>query len=188
MIYSVLLASYALFFMADLLNLRRRENGLLPHIVFITGALGFISCFSHLLFRGVVNDTLVISGPAIGGLIFSMGLLLLCLFPSVTHSVPERPGRGLKPLISSGMYALCRHPGVLAMALCCIFLYLLCPTGAMGALCILDILLDLIYVKWQDVYIFPFTISDYEGYKKTTPFLIPNSGSISRFFNSPSKR
>ena len=188
MIYSVLLASYALFFMADILNLRRREKWLLSPIIFIIGALGFISCFSHLLFRGVVNDTLVISGPAIGGLIFSMGLLLLCLFPSVTHSVPERPGSGLKPLISTGMYALCRHPGVIAMGLCCVCLYLLCPTASMGMLCILDMVLDLIYVKWQDVYIFPFTISDYEGYKKTTPFLIPTIGSISRFFNSPSER
>ena len=74
------------------------------------------------------------------------------------------------------------------MGLCCVCLYLLCPTASMGMLCILDMVLDLIYVKWQDVYIFPFTISDYEGYKKTTPFLIPTIGSISRFFNSPSER
>lgn len=79
-----------------------------------------------------------------------------------------------------GPYALCRHPGMLAFA------------GLYASLCVgtdlprrsaaLYTLLDLALVCFEDAMVFPKTISGYDEYKMTTPFLIPTAKSVERLF------
>ena len=87
---------------------------------------------------------------------------------------------GKQSVYDKGPYALCRHPGLIAFA------------GAYASLCLgTDLpkrtaavltLLDLLLVVFEDVIVFPKTLSGYDEYKKTTPFLIPTAESIKRFF------
>lgn len=90
-----------------------------------------------------------------------------------------------------GMYALCRHPGVLWFALfyVCYAIALGKPTALWAAL--LFSLWNILYVVLQDRFFFPRLFDDYEQYRESTPFLIPNSGSIRKcakfFFKSNRK-
>lgn len=81
---------------------------------------------------------------------------------------------------TEGMYALCRHPGVLWFG----FFYL-ALAGMIGTLraagdgCLLTAW-NTAYICLQDRVIFPQTFSDYGEYRKTTPFLFPSRESLGR--------
>lgn len=78
-----------------------------------------------------------------------------------------------------GVYALCRHPGVL----CLLGMYLFWGLGALPAAMLLrnGLIfsgLNTAYVCFQDRITFPRTFPDYPDYQKTVPFLIPTGTSI----------
>ncbi|MDO4815464.1 MAG: hypothetical protein Q4A83_02525 [Bacillota bacterium] len=80
----------------------------------------------------------------------------------------------------TGVYALCRHPGVLFFAgmYVCMSLGLNLPWLDTAAYCALDVLL----VTFEDKCTFPHILGGYEEYKKATPFLIPDIKSLKRMF------
>jgi len=80
--------------------------------------------------------------------------------------------------VTVGLYALCRHPGVLFF-----FVLYLCLWLASGrAFAFWAMLLwtgaDVLHVWAQDRYFFPGTLKGYTAYRKTTPFLIPTLSSV----------
>lgn len=79
-----------------------------------------------------------------------------------------------------GIYAMCRHPGLLFFAGTYVCLSL--GTEHPWSASILYIILDLILVTLEDKVFFPKTIEAYADYKRTTPFLIPTPKSIKRMF------
>lgn len=84
-----------------------------------------------------------------------------------------------KPVVyDKGMYALCRHPGVIWFFLFYLFLGLaLLPEGMIYTGMLYNAL-NVLYVMFQDIWTFPKTFCDYDIYKKETPFLIPNAHSV----------
>lgn len=81
---------------------------------------------------------------------------------------------------TEGVYALCRHPGVLWFAG-----GYLCLAGALGsgrlwAFCGLMVALDVAYVVLQDRWTFPRTFANYPEYRALAPFLIPTAASLRR--------
>lgn len=82
---------------------------------------------------------------------------------------------------STGVYALCRHPGVLFFAglYLCLSLGLNLPWLDTAVYCALDVAL----VAFEDLCTFPLILGGYAEYKKTTPFLIPNIKSIKRMLS-----
>lgn len=83
-------------------------------------------------------------------------------------------------MVAQGVYALCRHPGILWFTA----LYF-CLWQAFGGklLCLAFVLfsgLDFLYAVIQDRYIFPLQIEGYNRYKTETPFLIPTRQSFGR--------
>ena len=78
---------------------------------------------------------------------------------------------------TEGVYALCRHPGVLWFAG-----FYFCLAGflgsgkALGAFVVL-IVWNILYIFYQDRIVFPETFSNYGAYQQTTPFLIPDRNS-----------
>ena len=81
---------------------------------------------------------------------------------------------------TEGVYALCRHPGVLWFAG-----GYLCLAGALGSgrlwgFCLLMSALDVAYVVLQDRWTFPHTFDNYPEYRTLAPFLIPNPASLRR--------
>ena len=81
-----------------------------------------------------------------------------------------------------GVYALCRHPGIL----CFFALYLLVGLAALPAPGLLLhgmilSLLNLLYAWFQDRVTFPRTFADYRSYQQNVPFLLPTKASLKRF-------
>lgn len=79
---------------------------------------------------------------------------------------------------AQGMYALCRHPGVLWFT--GFYLSLWFALGGFRLFCIAlwYSCLNLCYVIFQDCYTFPKIFLDYGHYKQQVPFLIPNRKSV----------
>ena len=76
---------------------------------------------------------------------------------------------------TEGMYALCRHPGVLWFIGLFFCLWLLgLPLWVAVTFCMLNVLL----AAFEDALVFPAKLSGYEQYRQTTPFLMPSRSSI----------
>ncbi len=109
-----------------------------------------------------------------------MSLLIYSLFIEIPfRQTYARSGVG-DTLVTSGTYALCRHPGVLWYGLCLIALFLV--SGAQRLLVAAPIwfLLDVLHVWVQDVYFFPQMFSTYPEYQQQTPMLVPVKESVVR--------
>ena len=89
------------------------------------------------------------------------------------------------PVINSGIYALCRHPGFWPFLFFYLFMWLFLSNPLVGIAAIVYSICNLIYIFIQDHYIFPLYIQGYNEYKQTVPFLIPNQKSIKHFFAQP---
>ena len=86
-----------------------------------------------------------------------------------------------KPSVcDTGMYALCRHPGVLWFAGFYFCLWLAFGSGALLCMAVWFSSLNVAYIILQDYYTFPRIFSDYGEYKKRVPFLFPNGKSLKR--------
>ncbi|OGO40491.1 MAG: hypothetical protein A2147_04075 [Chloroflexi bacterium RBG_16_57_8] len=87
-------------------------------------------------------------------------------------------------LITTGFYALVRHPGVLwAIPLAAGFVLVSESRLALTAAPIL-LMLDVAAVIMQDLLFFRRMFSGYDKYSRTTPMLIPNRKSIGAFISS----
>ena len=83
-----------------------------------------------------------------------------------------------QPCVKTGVYALCRHPGVHMMILMYLCLYLAFQNETMLFMLIGFNLLNIGYVILQDIIIFPKQFVDYDENKKIVPFLVPTIKSI----------
>ena len=105
----------------------------------------------------------------------SLGLEIYLLFfalPKDSYTAPENRRR----VCDRGAYGLCRHPGFWSLAAVYLFLYLALPSRPMLTLAVLITAYNLIYIVFQDAYIFEKTFSDYAAYKRRVPFLLPHFG------------
>ena len=83
--------------------------------------------------------------------------------------------------MTTGAYALCRHPSVWAMLFFCL---LLIPAANFDPWCATTFsLCGLLLAMYEDVNVFPVLMRGYNAYKDTTPFLFPTKESIRRCFN-----
>ena len=113
-----------------------------------------------------------------GALGVSLSLLVYSLFIKLPfQKTYVATGVGDK-LVTTGVYALVRHPGVLWSTL---FMLSLIPVSRSSLLLIaapIFILLDILLVVIQDKFYFGQMFSGYDRYRKETPMLIPNRKSI----------
>jgi protein-S-isoprenylcysteine O-methyltransferase Ste14 len=158
---AILASACALFLVALILALR--EPALFPAPAWVSAAGIIVS----LLGAGLGIYSLAIEIPA-----------------RSTYVAPGAPSQ----LITTGTYALTRHPGVLWVAL---FLAGLVSANRSLALFIAAPLwlgLDVLYVWLQDRYFFPRQFPDYAHYRTQTPMLIPDGNSIRRCLQTISWR
>lgn len=80
----------------------------------------------------------------------------------------------------TGMYALCRHPGVIWMFGFYLMLALSFNTPKFYLACIIFNLMNVIYIMTQDHWTFMHQFIDYQDYKVQVPFLLPNRNSIKK--------
>lgn len=113
-----------------------------------------------------------------------MALLAYTLFGALPFAETyQESGRRDKPVVcQSGMYALCRHPGVWWFAGFYGGLWLTLGGRPLAAAAVIFSSLNGLYVLMQDRWTFPQTFADYASYQQAVPFLIPNLQSIRQCF------
>jgi protein-S-isoprenylcysteine O-methyltransferase Ste14 len=112
-------------------------------------------------------------------LLISLPLFIYSLFIEIPfRSTYMEKGVGSR-LITTGTYALTRHPGVIWLAFIYISLALLFPSATLFFAIIVWFIMDIILVIVQDKIFFPKMFPAYHDYQRETPFLIPTRQSIS---------
>ncbi len=117
----------------------------------------------------------------LGWVLLSISLFLLIY--SLFINLPFRKtyvttGVGNK-LITTGLYALVRHPGVHWFILFVLSLILVSKSSLLLMAAPIWILLDILLVLIEDKFVFTRIFDGYESYRKQTPMLLPNRKSIS---------
>lgn len=118
------------------------------------------------------------------GGVFFLYLLIYTLFFALPFDETYVKESRYRNAYTEGVYALCRHPGVLWFAGMYLFAALLWKSLEGLIFFVVMVILNIFYVIFQDYYSFPKTFSNYREYQRSTPFLIPNRKSIQQCRNS----
>ncbi|NLL92485.1 MAG: hypothetical protein GX222_08785 [Ruminococcaceae bacterium] len=167
--------AFVLFFISDINDAWFQSRLLKP--AFFLGAVFLTLAVVVLSVRGVTTLNLVarVLFGVLGVVFFS--LLIYSLFIAIPV-VDSYTKPGLKrPVYTQGVYALCRHPGVLWFTGLCFCLYAVFGFPLYAA--ISYSIFNGFLVLFEDKVVFPKVLSGYSDYSSTTPFLIPNRESIS---------
>ena len=179
--------SFGLMFLSDWMKLKgRRKQG--KHLL-LFGMMVLVAAGINASVSGSRFQIAPLPGILFLLIALAAGLLeYLALFSSLPAMSTYLEERELQPLVDSGMYALCRHPGALWFPLFSLSLALGLGNWQLLAAAGLASALNLLYVFFQDRLVFPKTITDYARYQKSTPFLIPTGQSILRSIGKESKK
>ena len=178
--YSLLLAmlGFLLFFLYDVNSFTWRSR--LLHKSFALGVtllaaatvLDLAAALRMGAFSGLKDLILMVAGA------LCLAALVYCLFFALPFAETYQDTDGPPAVCDRGVYALCRHPGVL----CMLGMYLFWGLGALPATMLRNGLIfsgfNTVYVCFQDRMTFPRTFPDYPDYQKNVPFLIPTGASI----------
>ena len=172
------IAGFLLYLLYDINSFTAHVR--LPRIFFMLGSiliatatvLDFHSARKMGAIAGITDLLLLAAGIA------CFAALIYCLFfalPFEKTYVEQENGR---TVYDGGVYALCRHPGVLCFAA----MYLFSGLAALPEDLLLHgsiwSILNVVYAWFQDRVTFPRTFCNYESYQKRIPFLIPTKDSV----------
>jgi protein-S-isoprenylcysteine O-methyltransferase Ste14 len=119
-----------------------------------------------------------------GLLLISLSLLIYSLFLNLPfRKTYIATGIGDK-LITTGLYALVRHPGVIWFILFMLSLILVSKSSLILIAAPIFISLDILLVIIQDKFLFGRMFDGYDPYRRETPMLLPNRKSINAFISS----
>ncbi|MBK5253099.1 MAG: hypothetical protein JJE03_01300 [Peptostreptococcaceae bacterium] len=107
----------------------------------------------------------------------SCALCFLLLIHTLFFAIPFEAAyiKGSKQKIcNTGVYSLCRHPGVLFLSGTYLFAGLATGRIEILWLCLVITFCNIFYVTIQDRYTFPVLFDNYSEYQESTPFLIPD--------------
>lgn len=110
---------------------------------------------------------------------FCFATLIYSLFFALPfQETYTQPSSGRK-VYRRGVYALCRHPGILFFWGTYLLLGLAALPSRMIVRSLVFSFLNLVYAYFQDCVTFPKTFCDYSDYQRYVPFLIPTPHSVS---------
>jgi len=160
-----------------------RKNPLLSGIFGAFGYLAIVSALAEMAFGPIWGAPAAASAANIqSGIVATVGVILaigagLLLVWSVFLELPrERRRLGLRPgqVVTSGGYALCRHPGWWCLTFLTAGICLARGSGRVFVSSIVMTAANLLLITVQDRYFFPQLFAGYDDYKKSTPFLLPS--------------
>ena len=171
------LGAFALFFLSDYNDWKLRRKQL--RLCFPLGTLLLLVGTA----AGCLGGVPPLHGlPRLAALIlaaaFAALLVYTLFFALPAEASYAHPGED-RPVCVGGVYALCRHPGVLWFAAAYLCLWGGCgfPLGS----AVLYTALDVLLVVFEDGWVFPARLSGYEDYRRATPFLLPTPSSFRAF-------
>lgn len=112
--------------------------------------------------------------------LISMLLMLYSLFFALPFSNTYLKVEKTNAVVDTGMYSLCRHPGVIWFFFFYLFLSLASGLKMMILAGIIWTIMDVVHVYVQDRWLFPKAMPGYGQYKCKVPFLIPNVCCVKR--------
>lgn len=175
MLYGLGTAAFALFFLGDWNDWKWETKPLracFPAGLALLTAVTVLQ--SDVFASGTAGVRLAFLAPA--AVFFA--LLVYTLFfalPAADAYVRQEERR---PACTRGVYALCRHPGVLwftGLYLCLVpAVRLPLPAALLYSVC------NVLLVLFEDMCVFPARLTGYDAYKRVTPFLLPSRRSLRR--------
>ena len=169
---------FALFLLYDVNSVTARRRAL--NALFPAGCALVCAATALLFYGAAAAGALRTAGSAallaLGALCFA--LLLYSLFFALPFSDTYVDPQAQRRVYDGGVYALCRHPGVLCFFFTYLFWGLAAPGTPFLRTGMIFSLLNLLYALFQDRWSFPRTFADYAEYRERVPFLIPTGASI----------
>ena len=165
-------AAFLLFILFDLNKIKWHWKA--ANLLFALGGLLLAGSTVLCIFAGDLSDFFWHIGTVLG-LIFcvaSAAGLIYALFFALPFQDTYTESHDV-PVVSTGLYGLCRHPAFWPMLALYVLLWLTFGGGWLLAAAILYPLCNLLYIYIQDRWIFPQYIRGYHQYQKQVPFLIP---------------
>lgn len=180
--FSIILGSigFLCYFVYDI-NSVTKKNQILQRGFTVGSSLVFLGTI-RMLIDGWANrnqNVLICLLWSVFGIVMFI-LLIYTLFFALPFNTTYVEKSNEREAYTEGVYALCRHPGVLWYAGMYISFLLIVYSLEMLWCVMIYIGWNLAYIIFQDMIIFPKTFTNYEEYKKMTPFLIPNRQSLRR--------
>ena len=158
---------------------RLRLKGISRSWLFAAGSLSLFICSVGCFFSGTVQLELPVFWKVLSGILAAANALLMIW--ALFFSLPKGTYTGdAAAAVDTGLYALCRHPGVLFFGGMEIFLWPVSGRSMMLLCAVSFTLCDILYAYVQDRKYFPLILSGYGEYKKRVPFLIPTRASVVR--------
>ena len=151
--------------------------------------LAFVALFGYAMY-GVCFATEKLAFPACAGwvgwplTVISGGLLVYSVLLEIPFKATYAQSGVGQELVTTGTYALTRHPGVLWFGLFLLGLAAMSRSKLLLVAGPVWLALDVVYVWIQDRFYFPLTFPGYEQYRRETPMLIPTRDSIVRCFRT----
>jgi len=170
-------------YFCDFLAIKR-----IPYIKPIMWVFGWSLLVYTMVMASLWPDKIVLPGWVgwVGWILLVVSILLIV--HAIFVSLPFRKtyiatGAGEK-LVTTGFYALVRHPWLHWSILLLISLILVSRSRLVLFAATPFVLLEVISVSLQEYFFLRRIFYGYERYRKETPMLIPNRKSIKNFFNS----
>ena len=173
---------FVLYFIYDVNSLKWRSR--IVHQFFWAGTL----CLAVSAVQAMIGMP-ALAGAALpgraaciaGGVLF-FALLAYTLFFAIPFGETYVEDSRSRSACTEGVYALCRHPGILWFAGLFLCLWGVTGDGSRGVYFISMIVWNYLYAVFQDRWTFPKTFVNYKDYQRGTPFLLPDRKSIRRCF------
>ena len=166
--------SFLLFLLGDLNDAFWHRRLLKP--AFLTGAALLTVSTAGMILSAPPEAFGFLQVASLAGALLFAVLLVRALFFSFPSKEAYVESSRERKVYSGGMYALCRHPGILWF--CFLYACLIPGAGAPPAVALLYCLLNILLGWVEDKWIFPRMFTDYDAYKQRVPFLIPTLKSL----------
>ncbi len=189
--YSILylvigIIGFALLLVFDLLSLHNKN-----YSKYFFGICGFLMIFVSSVmiiinYSNFLKIDSIFRYIGLGVAIVSLALLIYSVFIEVgrkTYQVENEHA-----LVTSGTYALTRHPGVLWMLLLYVFGAIFFQNLLAIYAALIWTFVNIIYVSIQERFIFHKIFDNYDKYRESTPMILPNFESIEKFITTKNWR
>lgn len=175
--------AFILFFLFDYYNMR--NFNFQKHITGIAAIGIFIySSVMSITQSEAIEFPMVIQLASTVLFIIAAALLIYSLFLELPFKATYADNNYNSFLVSTGTYALCRHPGVLWLFFSLTFLFFMTGSVIIGFAALVWTSIDILYVYLQERVFFCKMFLGYNVYQMTTPMLLPNKRSISKCVRS----
>jgi len=168
----------------DIVSLKRIPSGAKPCVWAVGSGLLVYSLIMLCLKSNTLPLPVWSTWLGWGLLTLSLFLLIYSLFINLPfRKTYIATGVGDR-LITTGLYALVRHPWIHCFTLTLLSLVLVSKSSLLLIAAPIFILLNILLVIVRDKFFFIRMFAGYESYQRETPMLVPNRRSVNAFINS----